>query len=88
LTIVFKNDMIGWYAEVALDGDSPIGIDRQAYDSPVYAVYEALFEALTAKLGAGRMGKFESRSIRKLSEMKRPRRARGRGRPIKSIRTV
>ena len=43
------------------------------------SVYEALFEALTDKLGAG---KFESRTIRKLSEVKRPRRARGRGRPI------
>ena len=49
------------------------------------SVYEALFEALTDKLGAG---KFESRTIRKLSEVKRPRRARGRGRPIKSVRTI
>ena len=88
LTIVFKNDMIGWYAEVALDGDAPTGMYRQAYENPVYAVYEALFEALTDKLGAGRMGEFESRSVRKLSEVKRPRRTRGRGRPITSARTV
>ena len=88
LTIVFKNDMIGWSAEIALDGDIPTGMDKQAHDNPVYAVYEALFEALTDKLGAGRMGEFESRSIRKLSDVKQPRRTRGRGRPIKSVRTV
>ena len=88
LTIVFKNDMIGWCAEVALDGDIPTGKDQQVHDNPVYAVYEALFEALTDKLGAGRMGEFESRSVRKLSEVKRPRRTRGRGRPIKSVRTI
>ena len=88
LTIVFKNDMIGWCAEVALDGDVPTGKDQQVHDNPVYAVYEALFEALTDKLGAGRMGEFESRSVRKLSEVKRPRRTRGRGRPITSARTV
>ena len=88
LTIVLRNDMIGWCAEVALDGDVPTGKDQQVHDNPVYAVYEALFEALTDKLGAGRMGEFESRTIRKLSDVKRPRRTRGRGRPIKSVRTV
>ena len=88
LTIVLQNDMIGWSAEIALDGDIPTGMDKQAHDNPVYAVYEALFEALTDKLGAGKMGEFESRSIRKLSDVKRPRRTRGRGRPIKSTRTV
>jgi len=88
LTIVLHNDMIGWSAEIALDGDIPTGMAKQVHDNPVYAVYEALFEALTDKLGAGRMGEFESRSIRKLSEVKRPRRTRGRGRPITSARTV
>ena len=88
LTIVLRNDMIGWSAEIALDGDIPTGMDKQAHDNPVYAVYEALFEALTDKLGAGKMGEFESRSIRKLSDVKRPRRTRGRGRLIKSVRTV
>jgi len=88
LTIVLQNDMIGWSAEIALDGDIPTGMDKQAHDNPVYAVYEALFEALTDKLGAGKMGEFESRSIRKLSDVKRPRRTRGRGRQIKSTRTV
>ena len=86
LTIVFKNDMIGWCAEITLDGDIPTGRNKQVHDNPVYAVYEALFEALTDKLGAGRMGEFESRSVQKLSEMKRPRRTRGRGRPITSAR--
>ena len=88
LTIVLRNDMIGWSAEMALDGDIPTGMDKQVHDNPVYAVYEALFEALTDKLGAGRMGEFESRSIRKLSDVKQPRRTRGRGRQIKSTRTV
>ena len=88
LTIVLRNDMIGWSAEIALDGDIPTGMDKQVHDNPVYAVYEALFEALTDRLGAGQMGKFESRSVRKLSDVKRPRRTRGRGRPIKSVRTV
>ena len=88
LTLVLRNDMIGWCAEVALDGDIPTGMDKQVHDNPVYAVYEALFEALTDKLGAGRMGEFESRTIRKLSDVKRPRRIRGRGRPITSVRTV
>ena len=88
LTIVLRNDMIGWSAEIALDGDIPTGIHKQVHDNPVYAVYEALFEALTDKLGAGQMGEFESRSVRKLSNVKRPRRTRGRGRPIKSVRTV
>ena len=88
LTIVLQNDMIGWSAEMALDGDIPTGKAKQVYDNPVYAVYEALFEALTDKLGAGRMGEFESRYVRKLSEVKKPRRTRGRGRPIKSVRTV
>ena len=84
LTIVFKNDMIGWSAEVALDGDMPTGTDRTAYDNPVYAIYEALFEALTDKLGAGHMGELESQA----KTVKLPRRTRGRGRPIKSVRTV
>ena len=88
LTIVLQNDMIGWSAEIALDGDIPTGMDKQAHDNPVYAVYEALFEALTDKLGAGKMGEFESRNIRKLSDVNRPRRTRGRGRQIKSTRTV
>ena len=81
LTIVFKNDMIGWCAEITLDGDIPTGRNKQVHDNPVYAVYEALFEALTDKLGAGRMGGFEV-------PVKRPRRTRGRGRLITSVRTV
>lgn len=85
LTIVLRNDMIGWCAEITLDGDIPTKMDKQVYTNPVYAVYEALFEALTDKLGAE---KFESRHLPKLSDVKRPRRTRGRGRPIKPPRAV
>ena len=77
-TLVLSNDMIGWCAEIVLDGDTPTGKDKKAYDDPVYAVYEALFEALTDKLGAGRTGRF----------INLPRRTRGRGRPIKSVRAI
>ena len=81
LTIVLTNDMIGWCAEIALDGDIPTGKNKTIYDDPVYAVYEALFEALTDKLGVGKMGGFKV-------PVKRPRRTRGRGRLIASVRTV
>ena len=90
LTIVLKNDMIGWSAEVALDGDGlKTNGNRQAFDSPVDAVYEALFEALTDKLGAGRMGEYESMTRTVPKQPTRPKRTtRGRGRPIKSAMTV
>ena len=89
LTIVLKNDMIGWSAEVALDGDGlKTNGNRQAFDSPVDAVYEALFEALTDKLGAGRMGEFESRAQPPRQHTTPKGTTRGRGRPIKSAMTV
>ena len=89
LTIVLKNDMIGWSAEVALDGDGlKTNGYRQAFDNPVDAVYEALFEALTDKLGAGRMGEFESRAQPPRQHTTPKGTTRGRGRPIKSAMTV
>lgn len=89
LTIVLKNDMIGWSAEVALDGDGlKTNGNRQAFDNPVDAVYEALFEALTDKLGAGRMGEFESRAQPPRQHTTPKGTTRGRGRPIKSAMTV
>ena len=84
LTLVLKNDMIGWSAKITLDGDTPLtSINKSIYDSPVYAVYEALFEALTDKLGAGRKDEVGSQII----SVKRPKRIRGRGRLIKSTET-
>ena len=85
LTLLLKNDMIGWSAEIAIDGDSlKANSDRPAYDDPVDAVYEALFEALTDKLGAGRMGQYVTEAPPVSEEHSRPRRTtRGRGRPIK-----
>ena len=89
LTIVLKNDMIVWSAEVALDGDGlKTNGNRQAFDNPVDAVYEALFEALTDKLGAGRMGEFESRAQPPRQHTTPKGTTRGRGRPIKSAMTV
>ena len=89
LTIVLKNDMIGWSAEVALDGDGlKTNGNRQAFDNPVDAVYEALFEALTDKLGAGRMREFESRAQPPRQHTTPKGTTRGRGRPIKSAMTV
>ena len=89
LTIVLTNDMIGWSAEVALDGDGlKTNGNRQAFDSPVDAVYEALFEALTDKLGASKVGEFESKAQHPRQHNKPTRTTRGRGRPIKSVMTV
>ena len=31
-TLVLSNDMIGWCAEIVLDGDTPTGKDKKAYD--------------------------------------------------------
>ena len=88
LTLVLKNDIIGWSAKITLDGNIPLSMNKPSepllfYDNPVYAVYEALFEALTDKLGEGRKEEFESQII----SVKRPRRSRGRGRLIKSKET-
>ena len=89
LTLVLKNDMIGWSAEIAIDGTSlKVDSDRHAYNDPVDAVYEALFEALTDKLGASKVGEFESKAQHPRQHNKPKRTTRGRGRPIKSVMTV
>ena len=85
LTLLLKNDMIGWSAEIAIDGESlKANSDRPAYDNPVDAVYEALFEALTDKLGAGRIGELESKAHQPRQHLRPRGTTRGRGRLIKS----
>ena len=76
-TLVFKYDMIGWYASITLDSE-PTNLQRtnnNTYASPIEAIYEALFETLTDRIREGMEGK-------------RPRRTRGRGRPIKNIKAT
>lgn len=72
-TLVFKYDMIGWYANITLDSE-PTNLQRtnnNTYASPIEAIYEALFETLTDRIGEG-------------MEVTRSRRTRGRGRPIRN----
>ena len=72
-TLVFKYDMIGWYANITLDSE-PTNFQRttnNTYASPIEAIYEALFETLTDRIGEG-------------MEVTRSRRTRGRGRPIRN----
>jgi len=76
-TLVFKYDMIGWNASITLDSE-PTNLQRtnnNTYASPIEAIYEALFETLTDRIREGMEGK-------------RPRRTRGRGRPIKNIKAT
>jgi len=76
-TLVFKYDMIGWYASITLDSE-PTNLQRtnsNTYASPIEAIYEALFETLTDRIREGMEGKH-------------PRRTRGRGRPIKNIKAT
>ena len=72
-TLVFKYDMIGWYANITLDSE-PTNSQRtnnNTYASPIEAIYEALFETLTDRIGEG-------------MEVTRSRRTRGRGRLIRN----
>ena len=72
-TLVFKYDMIGWYANITLDSE-PTNLQRtnnNTYASPIEAIYEALFETLTDRIGEG-------------MEVTRSRRTRGRGSPIRN----
>ena len=72
-TLVFKYDMIGWYANITLDSE-PTNLQRtnnNTYASPIEAIYEALFETLTDRIGEG-------------MAVTRSRRTRGRGRPIRN----
>jgi hypothetical protein len=76
-TLIFKYDMIGWYANITLDSE-PTNSQRtnnNAYASPIEAIYEALFETLTDRIGAG------------MAEHP-PRRTRGRGRAIKNTKAT
>ena len=49
-TLVLQNDMIGWMADVTLDGVSKDWLDneRPVYGDPVTAVYAALYRSITA----------------------------------------
>ncbi len=80
LTIVLENDMIGWHASVAFDGKPLIFNNKIIYETPVDAIYAALFEALTDKLGTNKIGQLNSKHTYKLT-----RRTRGRGRRIKTV---
>ena len=80
LTILLENDMIGWHAEIQFDGKSLTFNNKNIFDNPVDAVYEALFEALTDKLGTNKIGQLNSQHT-----YKKPRRTRGRGRRIKTV---
>ena len=45
-TLVLSNDMIGWMADVALDGATLDGCETPMFDNPLDAVYAALFRSL------------------------------------------
>ena len=49
LTIVLTNDMIGWMADVALDGAPLDGGETPMFDNPLDAVYAALYRSLTER---------------------------------------
>ena len=44
-TLILSNDMIGWMADVALDGKA-LGGEAPMFDTPLDAVYAALYRAL------------------------------------------
>ena len=44
-TLVLSNDMMGWMADVALDGKA-LGGEAPMFDTPLDAVYAALYRAL------------------------------------------
>ena len=48
-TLILSNDMIGWMADIALDGKSLDGSDAPMFDNPLDAVYAALYRALKDK---------------------------------------
>lgn len=45
-TLVLQNDMIGWMAEIKINDKESPSIDNPTYDTPVAAVYAALYRAL------------------------------------------
>ena len=48
-TLVLTNDMIGWMADVALDGAPLDGGETPMFDNPLDAVYAALYRSLTER---------------------------------------
>jgi len=48
-TLVLTNDMIGWMADVALDGAPLEGRETPMFDNPLDAVYAALYRSLTER---------------------------------------
>lgn len=50
-TLVLQNDMIGWMAEIKINGKEFPGLDTPAYDTPIAAVYAALYRTLTTIRG-------------------------------------
>jgi len=50
-TLVLRNDIIGWMAEVTLDGssDDTDGSTYKAYKEPVEAIYNALYRSLVSR---------------------------------------
>lgn len=48
-TLVLSNDMIGWMADVALDGAPLDGGKTPMFDNPLDAVYAALYRSLTER---------------------------------------
>lgn len=48
-TLVLSNDMIGWMADVALDGIPPERSETPMFDNPLDAVYAALYQSLTGR---------------------------------------
>ena len=70
-TLVLRNDILGWMAEITLDGssdDTDGSSTSEAYKEPVEAIYAALYRSLASR-----------------TEKDRPRRrrTRGKGRMIK-----
>jgi len=48
-TLVLSNDMIGWMADVALDGNALDGRETPMFDSPLDAIYAALYRSLDSR---------------------------------------
>jgi hypothetical protein len=48
-TLVLSNDMMGWMADVALDGAPLDGGETPMFENPLDAVYAALYRSLTER---------------------------------------
>ena len=51
-TLVLRNDILGWMAEITLDGssDDTDGSTSEAYKEPVEALYNALYRSLIPRI--------------------------------------